>query len=95
MYFTAKLFAISKCILRASNRGGKKHKQNQENLLSKRFEHWKAGDYAGLRYEAASLKQSRKTVTEAIEALALAARATALCLQGHFGRAAKFCHPME
>ena len=37
-------------------------------------------DYAGLWYEAASMKQSRKTVTETIEALA--ARAKALCLQG-------------
>ena len=82
-----KLFAISKCILRASNRGGKKHKQNQENLLSKRCERWKAGDYAGLWYEAASMKQSRKNVTESIEALA--ARAKALCLQSQFGRAAK------
>ena len=70
-----KLFAISKCILRASNRGGKKHKQNQENLLSKRFERWKAADYAGLLYEAASMKQSRKTVTETIEALAARAKA--------------------
>ena len=44
-------------------------------------------DYAGLWYEAASMKQSRKTVTETIEALA--ARAKALCLQGLFRIAAK------
>ena len=81
------VLTISKCILRASNRGGKKNKQNQENLWSKRFECWKAGDYAGLWHEAASMKQSRKTFTETIEARA--ARAKALCLQGHFGRAAK------
>ena len=55
--------------------------------MSKRFERWKAGDYAGLWYEAASTKQSRKTVTETIEALAACAKA--LCLQGQFGRAAK------
>ena len=30
-----KPFAISKCILRASYRGGKKHTQNHENLVSK------------------------------------------------------------
>ena len=64
-----------------------RNKQNQENLLSKRFERRKAGDYAGLWYEAASMRQSGKTVTETIEALA--ARAKALCLQGQFGRTAK------
>ena len=52
-----KQFAFSKYILRASDRGGKKHKQNQENLLSKLFEHRKAGDCAGLCYGAASMKQ--------------------------------------
>ena len=52
-----KLFAIIKCILRASNRGGKKHNQNQKNLLSKWFVSWKAGDYAGLWYEATKRKR--------------------------------------
>ena len=33
-----KLFAISKCVLRASNRGGKKHKQQQEKQLLSRLE---------------------------------------------------------
>ena len=52
-----KLFSISKSTLRASNRGKNNQKQNQENLLSKTFERWKAGDYAGVWYEAASMKQ--------------------------------------
>ena len=62
------------------------NKNKNRHFLSKWFEHWKAGDYAGLWYEAASMKQSRKTVTETIEALAACAKA--LCLQGQFGRAA-------
>ena len=66
--------------------GVERNKQNQENLFSKRFERWKAGDCSGLWYEAASMKQSRKSVTESI---AFAARAKALCLQGQFRRAAK------
>ena len=67
--------------------GVERNKQNQESLLSKQFERWKEADYAGLWYEAASMKQSRKTVTETKEALAACARA--LCLQGQFERAAK------
>ena len=82
-----KLFAISKCVLRASNRGGKKHKQQQEQQLLSRLERWKSGDYAALWYEAASMKQSNNTSNETIDALA--SRAKSLCLQGQFGRAAK------
>ena len=82
-----KLFAISKYVLRASNRGGKKHMQQQEKQLLSRLERWKSGDYAALLYEAASMKQSNKTSNESMDALA--SRAKSLCLQGQFGRAAK------
>ena len=64
-----------------------KHKPNQENFSTKGFELWIAVDYAGLWYEAASMKHSRKTVNETIEGPA--ARAYAYCLQGSFGRSAK------
>ena len=80
-------FAISKCVLRASNRGGKKHKQQQERLLLTRFEHWKDGDYAGLLFEAASMKQAKKINNDSMESLA--ERAKSLCIHGQFGRAAK------
>ena len=83
-----RLFAISECVLCASNRGGKKHKQQQqERLMLTRFERWKNGDYAGLWFEAASMKQAKKINHDSIETLA--ARAKSLCLQGEFGRAAK------
>ena len=82
-----KILAISKCVLRASNRGGKKHKQQQEKQLLSRLERWKSGDYAALWYEAASMKQSNKTSNESIDALASSAKS--LCLQGQFERAAK------
>ena len=82
-----RLFAISKCVLRASNRGGKKHKQQQDRLMLTRFERWKNGDYAGLWFEAASMKQAKKINHDSMETLA--ARAKSLCLQGQFGRAAK------
>ena len=89
-----KLFAIGKYILQClivvetQTKSGK--------LIVKTVCALESGDYAGLWYEAASMKQSRKTVTETIEALA--ARAKALCLQGPFGRAAKILktlHPLE
>ena len=39
-----KIFAVSKCVLRASNRGGKKHKQQQqENSMMNRFERFEIG----------------------------------------------------
>ena len=52
-----------------------------------RFERWMNGDYAGLWFEAASMKQAKKTNHDSMETLA--ARAKSLCLQGQFGRAAK------
>ena len=82
-----KLFAISKCVLRAINRGEKKHKQQQERFMLSRFERWENGDYAGLWFEAASMKQAKKINHDTMESLA--ARAKSLCLQGQFGRAAK------
>ena len=55
-----KFFAVSKCVLRASNRGGKKDKQQQENSMMNRIERWRSGEYAALWYEAASMKQVKK-----------------------------------
>ena len=82
-----KLFSVSKCILRASNRGGKKHKRNQDQRLSDRIDRWNAGEYANLWTEALAMKQARKKSTNGIEELA--SRAKSLCLQGQFGLAAK------
>ena len=82
------VYAISQCVLLASNRGGKNHKQQQqEKQLLSRLERWKSGDYGALWYEAASMKQSSKTSNESIDALA--SRAKSLCLQEQLGRAAK------
>ena len=83
-----KLFAVSKCILRACNRGGKKQKRNQEQRLAERFDRWNAGEYGKLWSEAVSLKQSKRQRTNSIEELSF--RAKTLCLQGQYGRAAKF-----
>ena len=52
-----------------------------------RFVRWKNGDYDGLWFEAASMKQAKKTNHDSMETLA--ARAKSLCLQGQFARAAK------
>ena len=82
-----RLFAISKCVLRSSNRVGKKHKQQPERLILTRFERWKNGDYAGLWFEAVTMEQAKKMNHDSMETLA--ARAKSLCLQGQFGRAAK------
>ena len=67
--------------------GGKKQKQQQEKQLLSRIERWKSRDYAALWFEAASMKQSSKTSSESIDALA--SREKSLCLQGQLGRAAK------
>ena len=80
-----KFFAVSKCVLRASNRGGKK--QQQENSMMNRFERWRLVEYAALWYEAASMKQAKNKSNSTIEALA--SRAKTLCLQRQFGRAAQ------
>ena len=82
-----KFFAISNCILRASARGGKKNKQQQEKQLLSRLERWKSGDYAALWYNVASIKQSSKTSNESIDVLTNCAKV--YCLQGQLGRAAK------
>ena len=80
------MFSVSKCILRASNRG-KKHKRNQDQRLSDRIDRWNAGEYANLWTEALAMKQAKKKSANGIEELA--SRAKSLCLQGQFGRAAK------
>ena len=82
-----KLFSDSKYILRASNRGGKKHKRNQDQRLSDRIDRWISGEYANLWTEALSMKQAKRSSTKGIEELA--SRAKSLCLQEKFGRAGK------
>ena len=82
-----KLFAVSKCVLRACNPGGKKQKRNQDQRPAERFDRWKVGEYGKLWSEAVSLKQSKRQRTNSIEEIAV--RAKTLCLQGQFGRAAK------
>ena len=52
-----------------------------------RFERWKNGDYAGLWFEAASMKKAKIINHDSMETLA--GRAKSLCLQGQFRRAAK------
>ena len=86
-----KLFAVSKILLFACIKGGKMHKQRQqqqqqENSKMNRFVGWRSGKYAALRYEAASMKQAKNKSNNTMEALA--SRASTLCLQGLFGRAA-------
>ena len=82
-----KFFAVSKCVLRASNRGGGKHEQQQENSMMNRFERWRSGEYADLWYGAASMKQTKNKSNSTIEVLA--SRVKTDCLQGQFDRAAK------
>ena len=81
------LFSVSKCILHASKRGGKKHKRNQDQRLSSHIDRWNVEEYANLWTEAFSMKQTEKNPTKGIEELA--SRAKSLCLQGQFHRAAK------
>ena len=68
-----KLFSVSKCILRASHRGGKKHERNQDQRLSDRIDRWNAGEYANLWTEAFSIK-AKKNSTNRIEELASRAK---------------------
>ena len=82
-----KLFAVSKCVLRACDRGGKKQKRNQDQRLAERSDRWNADEYGKLWSEAVSLKQSKRQRTNTIEEISI--RAKTLCLQGQFGRAAE------
>ena len=82
-----KLFAVSNCVLRACNRGGKKQKRNQDQPFAERFDRWNAGECATLWSEAVSLKQSKRQRTNSIEEISV--RAKTLFLQGQYGRAAK------
>ena len=56
-----KLFGLSKCILRASNRGGQKHRRNNDQIILERINRWNSGDFGGLWNEACSLKQSKRS----------------------------------
>ena len=82
-----KIFAVSKCVLRACNRGGKKQKRNQDQRLAERFDRRNAVAYGKLWSEAVSLKQSKNQSTNSI--VEISVRAKKLCLQGQFGRGAK------
>ena len=82
-----KLFAVSKSVLRACNRGGKKQKRNQDQRLAEHFDCWNAGEHGKLRSEAVSLKQSKRQRTNSIEEISV--RGKTMCLQSHYSRAAK------
>ena len=82
-----KLVAVSKCVLRACNRGGKKQKRNQDQHLEERFDRWNAGEYGKLWSEAVSLKRSKRQRTNSIEEISVSAKT--LCLQGQYCRGAK------
>ena len=77
-----KFFAVNKCVLLASNRGGKKHKQQQENSMINRFERWRSGEYAALWYEAVTMKQAKNKSNSTMKALT--SRAKTFCLQGQW-----------
>ena len=79
-----KLFGFSKCILRASKRGGQKH--NDQRILE-RINRWNSGDFGGIWNEDSSLKQSQRSNDTSSEEIIK--RAKNLCFQGQNGRAAK------
>ena len=54
-----KYFAVSRCLLRASNSGVQKHKQQQENSMVNRLERWRSCEYAALWYKAASSRPAK------------------------------------
>ena len=59
-----KSFGLAKCILRASNRGGRKHRRNNDQKFLKRINRWNSSGFGGLWNEACSMKQSkRRTIT--------------------------------
>ena len=78
---------MSKCILRASNRGGQKHRRNNDQRILERFNRWNSGDFGGLWNKAFSLKQSKRSNDTNSEEITN--RAKNLCFQGQYGRAAK------
>ena len=82
-----KLFGLSKCILRASNRRGQKHRRNNDQRFLERIKRWNSGEFAGLWNEACSVKQSKRSNDTSSEDIIK--RAKNLSFQGQYGRAAK------
>ena len=83
-----KLFILSKCILRASNRGGQEHSRNNDQRILEGINRWNSGNFGGLWNEACSLKQSKRSNDTNSEEIIK--RAKNLSFQGQYGRAAKF-----
>ena len=82
-----KSFGLAKCILRASNRGGRKHRCNNDQKILKRINRWNSGGFGGLWNEACSMKQSKRSNDNNFEEIIT--RAKTLCLHSQYGRAAK------
>ena len=76
-----KLFGLSKCILRASIRGGRKHRRN----IDQRFL------VGNNRWNAACLKQSKRSSYTSSKDIIK--RAKILCFQGQYGRAENVLAP--
>ena len=55
-----KLFGLSKCILRVSNRGRQKHRRNNDQRTLERINRWNSGDFGGLWNKAFSLRRSKR-----------------------------------
>ena len=82
-----KHFGLSKCILRARNRGGQKQGRNNDQRLLERIKRWNCGEFGGLWNEACSLKQSKQSNDTSSEDIIKQAKN--FCFQVQCGRAAK------
>ena len=82
-----KLFELSKYILRARNRGGQKHRRNNEQRVLERINLWNSGNIEGLWNKVCSLNQSKRPKDTNSKEIIIHARK--LCFQGQYGRAAK------
>ena len=81
------IFGLSKCILRASNRGGQKYRWNNNQIILERTNRWNNGDFGGLWNEACTLNQSKRSNDTNSEGIIKLAKN--VCFQGQYGRAAK------
>ena len=80
-------FGLSKCILRASNRGGQKHRRKNDQRILERINRWNSGDFGGPWNGACSLKQMKRSNDTNSEEIIK--RADKFGFQGQYGRAAK------
>ena len=80
------LFAISKCILRINNRGGKKHRNYKDHKFLDGKKRWSNGDFGGL------LCCGRAEKVFASEGLATAVKAAFHALESYIQSKAKLKH---